>query len=279
MDIAMLFDAQYSAEGLVCIDSIVSKQPDTRIFVLCLQVGTVEQALSHLQNGVALAVADLEATFPNIAHTKSERPWAPYTQSLKPYLMQYIFDTQEDVEKLCYVDSDMYFWGHPSEIETEFANYSFMVTTRSDRSNVAFNGGCFVCRNDASCRELLTWWQQKCYEWCLWEDGPQPGMFCEEGYLNIVRDEPLRFSNTYINQHPGINAAPWNIRGFELEQDGDGFKVNGRPLVCYQYRAYTKSQDFFDPTPLEERGFSENVINWLYHPYHNLIPIAHQVEG
>jgi hypothetical protein len=98
-------------------------------------------------------------------------------------------------------------------------------------------------------------------------------MFGEEGYLNILQNEPSRFENTHVSTHPGINAAPWNICYRTLTQDGDQLMVEGRTLVCYHYRAYTKRQDFFDPGELLD-SFPQDVLDWIYLPYHNMLPIV-----
>lgn len=269
MDFMMLFDNQYCQEGILCLKSILDRSPSSKVFVLCLE-SVVEESV-ETNGGIPISLQDFESVYDEIAATKSLRPWAPYTQSLKPFLPEYIFD-RNDVEVLTYVDSDFYFWGDPSEIDTEFGSHSFMVTTRGDRARVFFNGGCFTCRDDENCREFLSWWQLKVREWCLWEYGPTEDMFGEEGYLNVIQNEPNRFSGTHVNTHPGINAAPWNICYREITKDGDQIMVDDRPLICYHYRGYAKRQDFFDPGPLD--SFPQEALDWIYLPYHNQLPIV-----
>lgn len=271
MDFIMLFDNQHSPEGMVCLDSILKKQPDAKVFVLCL-TPPVSEAVEK-RGGTPIELATFETRYPMIAATKSERPWAPYTQSLKPFLPEYVFDENPEVEVLTYVDSDMYFWGDPQEITEEFGDKSFMVTTRADMCDVYFNGGCFTCRNDDNCRQFLKWWQERCIEWCLWQAGPG-GRFGEEGYLNIIKEEPGKFKGTYVNKHPGINAAPWNIMDRDLQKAEDGqLTVQGRPLVCYHYRAYFKYTEVFDPEMLMDRHLSPEVLDMLYLPYHDMLPV------
>lgn len=273
MDFAMLFDEQYSDEGIVCIQSIKTRSPDSQIWVLCL-VPPIETPV-ELQGATVISLTDLEAAYPDIAATKSTRPWAPYVQSLKPYLIEYLFENH-GAEVVTYVDSDMYFWGDPSEIDTEFGSHSFMATKRTGltegQTDVYFSGGCFTCRDDANCRELLTWWQSQVLGWCLWDYGPN-GAYREEGYLNILRDEPLRFTGTHVCAHPGIHTAPWNIKDYDLQESEGQLTVDGQTLVCYHYRAYTKQTEVFDASLMIE-PFTEDIRLKLYLPYHDLIPIA-----
>lgn len=272
MDFMMLFDRQYSDEGLICLNSIKAQSATSAVYVLCLQdmiAGDVEAA-----GGIPLLIQNLEAKFPSIGRKRYERPWAPYTQSVKPFLPEYIYSEYPEADVLTYVDSDFYFWGDPSEITTEFADYSFMVTTRGRHSECFFNGGCFTCRNDRYALEFLAWWQSQCIEWCLWGPGPN-GAFGEEGYLNIIRTEPERFANTHVCAHPGINTAPWNVAEYDLQQVEGGFTVNSQPLVCYHYRNYMKRTEAFQCPP----DIPEAVGDMLYRPYHDLLPICTWTEG
>jgi hypothetical protein len=264
VDFALMFDRQYSQAGLLCLASLLERS--VRVFVLCLE-DTIGAAVVKL-GGTPVDRADLEEAYPHIAATLQRgRPWAPYTQSLKPFLIEHLL-LKHQVQAVTYVDSDMYFWGDPREIDIEFAGHSFMVTPSSSRPEVCFfDGGCFACRNDSHGKDFLVWWQGKCVDWCLWEEGPN-GAFCEEGYLNIIRTDPLRFQGTHVCEHPGINLAPWKLRGQDIQSSETGFSVNGRPLVCYHYQGYTKhSEEFIAPATLDS-----GVAELLYRPYHERLP-------
>ena len=263
----MLFDDHYVAEGYICIQSILERNATSRVFVLCLG-DTVAPALSQLDRVIPITKAALEALFPDIAATRPPRPWAPYVQSLKPFLAEYIL-INHDVTALTYVDSDMYFWGDPAEIDTEFAGHSFMVTPRKEGSTRAFDGSCFSCRNDDKGKAILHWWQARCIEWCLYEEGGPNGALADDGYLNIFKTEPDKFEGVHICAHPGINASYGNIHTYTVVQTENGIMVNDRPLVCYHYRAFKKTSE-----ELQELALPENIIEFIYRPYHVRLPIA-----
>lgn len=237
-----MFDKKFMVEGLVCVSSILEYGPDAKVFVLCLDQEVDKIVQRHLSSDrvVCIQLLELEYKYPAIAATKPSRPWAPYTQSLKPFLPEYIFNTH-GTKALTYVDSDMLFWGDCSEIDREMGDCSFMVTSRGQDPPPDygyFNGGCFSCRDDRNCRLFLTWWQDRCVEWCLWQTGPN-GAFGEEGYLNIIVTEPNRFGGIHVSRHPGINLAPWNVKMHKLESWNGGFVVDGHfPLVCYHYQGF-----------------------------------------
>jgi hypothetical protein len=184
--------------------------------------------------------------------------------------MTCIMDLAEP-DSLCYVDSDMYFWGDCAEIEKELGEDSILVTPYNkdyDKPPSHFNAGCFGCRNDQNAREFLAWWQERCLEWCLWLPTPD-GRFVDEGYLTVFRDNPDWFDGVKVNQHPGINLAHWNVGKHTVVKDGAGFKVDGEfPLVCFHYQGLVKGetyQPFLAVTP--------EISELLYHPYYDLLPL------
>jgi hypothetical protein len=268
MDFMMLFDRQHMAEGLVCLDSILTHGPESKVFVLCLEP-TVQQTLANKERVVSIRLMDLENKYPAIVATKSTRPWAPYTQSLKPFLPEYIFDVY-GVKIITYVDSDMLFWGDCGEIDKEMEGHSFMVASRElepPPPSGYFNGGFFSCRNNRDCHIFLKWWQERCVEWCLWMAGPA-GQFGEEGYLNIFKTDPQKFTGIHVSRHPGFNLAPWNVRKHKIERNLEGFMVDGRfPLVCYHYQAFRKETVEFRAHP----SISLEISEMLYRPYHDLM--------
>lgn len=267
MDFMLMFDRQYSSEGKVCLSSIL-EHGGGKVFVLCLDWQT-EQLVSGIDGVVPIRRADLESRYPEIAITRKTRPWAPYTQSLKPFLPEYVFDVF-GAKMLAYVDSDMLFWGDCAEVDAEMGDSSFMVTSREQEPpppSGYFNGGFFACRDDENCREFLKWWQDKCVEWCLWTSGPD-GRFGEEGYLNVFRTEPERFKGIRVSEHPGINLAPWNAYKHKVERTQETMLVDGRPLVCFHYQGFQKLTAEFRPTMKMGK-----LAELIYRPYHDLMPV------
>jgi len=278
MDFMVMFDRKFLAEGLVCMSSIL-EHGQGKVFVLCLdqQIEMVVPRVLPDKRVVSIQRTALEARYPVIAATRPPRPWPPYTQSLKPFLPEYIFDTY-GAETLTYVDSDVLFWGDCEEISREMGDYSFMVTSRErepPQSCGSFNGGCFSCRNDRNCRDFLKWWQERCVEWCLWQAGPD-GKFGEEGYLNIIRTDPQKFNGTHVSRHPGINLAPWNLRKHRVDRCAETFIVDSRvPLVCYHYQGLGAGKQ---PSVIPEDFFLQKATD-LYALYRDkLLAMAELVK-
>lgn len=245
IEVCLLFDSAHAAEGWLCCRSIRAHEPEASIHVLCLDDEVLEQAHKERVDGVPLA--DLEFAFPALAEVKKSRQWPAYTQTCKVFLPTHLFKTR-GLSSLCYVDSDMYFWGSIREVESALADLSFMVASREDPIRPAqgdFNGGFFACRNNTQAQRFLSWWQDRTLEWCEWRPGPG-GRFTEEGYLNILNDDPKRFSGTGRCHHPGINLARWNVGRHRLSLvNGCVFIDETWNLVCFHFQGFKPAHEAF----------------------------------
>lgn len=242
----LLFDRNYSTEGWLCCRSIHEHAPSTRIYVLCLDEAVMEESRRHRVTGIPLRA--MERRFPALEIVRKERQWAAYTQTCKVFLPTCVFESFGE-KSLCYVDSDMYFWGGIGEVELALGNSSFMVASRENPGRLLqgeFNGGFFACRNDNRSRRFFEWWQERVIEWCEWWPGPG-GRFTEEGYLNIIADEPDRFHGMLVCPHPGINLAWWNAMRHDVRlADGGRPVIDGRwNLVCFHYQGFDADNDMF----------------------------------
>ena len=171
-----------------------------------------------------------------------------------------------------YTDADMAFWSDPTEILDVLGDKSLMVVDHGfepPRSNVRFNVGILAYRNDEYCREFLEWWFQKCLEWCKWVTMPD-GRCADQGYLNILHDEPNRFKNHLSCPHPGINTGPWNIGKYVItERDGAPVINDHYNLICYHYHEFkvTGLNSYF-PTGWKHTDSDRKII---YDTYFSLI--------
>jgi hypothetical protein len=265
-----MFDEKYKAEGWLLCRSIQRHIPGLPIYVLCLDDVVYAEALERAVRPVLLV--SLETKYPELLGIKEERSWPAYTQTCKTFLPSAVLEMHGE-GPLVYVDSDMFFWGDPRIIEGELGEASFMVVSREDSTRPAqgaFNGGFFACQNDDKAKAFLKWWQAETIKWCEWKPGPD-GKFTEEGYLNIIQDEPDRFPGTKICQHPGINLAPWNSMRHTLELAGEGVIVDEEwPLVCFHYQGFNLDVPNFGlgaepkgPTRYLYRQYAGRLEGWL----------------
>lgn len=265
----MLFDSMHSLEGWLCCNSILKFDPVVNIYVLCLDERVYYEADYYRQcynNVMPIRLYELENYFAALLGARSSRPWNAYTQTCKTFLPEYIFDKYGE-QILFYVDSDMYFWSSSEHIEKTLGSHSFMVASREQEpppKQGRFNGGFFVCKNDAFARKFLKWWQDKTIEWCLWQPGPDD-RFGEEGYLNIFYEQPNLFSGVLISHNPGINMAYWNMYKHNLALNNNNIIIDNRfSLVCFHYQGMKIYKGDYNPCV----EFKNKVVEHIYDTYY-----------
>lgn len=267
ISICTLFDSRFSIEGWLLWKSINKLNKYIKFYILCMDERAYLEAefLSTKCGDIfPIRLYDFENHFPELLKVRGTRPWAPYTQTCKVFLPTYIFDKYNE-KLLSYVDSDLYFWNNPEEIEKEIGDFSFMVAPREEEPPQVqgrYNGGFYACRD--TCEEFLRWWQNKTIEWCLWEKG-ENGRFGEEGYLNIFYDEPNKFSGIKISSHPGINLAYWNIKKHKLELKNNNIIIDKKfNLVCFHYQGLRIFKSKYESFV----SLDNEVVKYIYDSYY-----------
>ena len=250
----------------------MKQSPSSRLFVLALDDRVLAQAEGLSDKGVVpVRLVDVEAYCLALLAVKGSRQPKEYYATISPVLPMYIFD-KFGVSKLFYTDADMAFWSDPAEIEAVMGDHSLMVVDHGfepPRANVRFNVGILGYRNDTSCREFLEWWRDRCLEWCEWRTLPD-GRCCDQGYLNILHDQPDRFKGVLSCLHPGVNLAPWSIGRHNVFRGSDGKLTLGKyNLICYHYHEFQMvGTDSYYPTGWKITASDRKLV---YEPYFRLI--------
>lgn len=86
-------------------------------------------------------------------------------------------------------------------------DYGRKLEERNGRYCVQFN----YFRQTENGRRVLTWWKEKCMEWCF--DIPEPDRMGDQKYLN---GWPEKFPGVWELQHLGGGVAPWNLEQYRF---------------------------------------------------------------
>lgn len=88
-----------------------------------------------------------------------------------------------------------------------------------------YNAGFLGIRRSAETARFLDWHAERLAMLCFrrWRD-----VFVDQLWLNLV---PVYFGGVRDWRHPGANVGPWNFYERTLARIGDGFTVNGKPLL------------------------------------------------
>lgn len=236
------FDNNYLLYSLALYRSLKETGIHFRLYAACLDEAAYDnlQRLS-LPEVHPIRIADIEAHDPQFAACKSNRSKVEYYFTLSPVLPLYLFDTCREIDILGYLDSDLYFFSSPEPIYENLGDNSLLIfehgfAQEQDEVNLygKFNVAFQLYRNDTVGRQCLSWWRDRCLEWCF--DYPEDGKFADQKYLD---DWPTLFPGVVVARNrPGVALAPWNWMEHDLKLENGTLKVDGGELVFYHYQGF-----------------------------------------
>jgi len=112
-------------------------------------------------------------------------------------------------------------------------NYGRKLEARNGKYCVEFN----YFRNNENAKKVLSWWKEKCFEWCY--DIPEPDRMGDQKYLNQFT---TLFEGVHELQHLGGGVAPWNLEQYSIERiEGTNICMKTEendkfPLVFYHFQ-------------------------------------------
>jgi len=245
------FDHNYLARGLVLFRSLKRYSAEPVCFWVLALSDECERLLNHLKiEGVFIVpLRCMEAEYPELLTAKKNRSRVEYYFTCTPSLPLYILNRDPSVSEITYLDSDMCFFGDPSEIFQELASASVAITPHRFSSNLLenekcglFNVGWLTFRRDPQGLACLNLWQRQCLDWCY--DRLEDGKYGDQKYLDAW---PSLYSNLHVIDHPGVNAAVWNIGSALWGAVGEDITINSRSLLLFHFhgvRALTS--DIYD---------------------------------
>lgn len=270
---ATYFDSGYLTRALTLLDSLREHGDHSEMWVLCLD----DQAHSYLAQAAKpgvrlLKLSDLELAHPELLAVKDARSRAEYIFTLGPTFLLDLFRQQlQPHDLLVYLDADLYFFDTPTRVRNDMADSSVGIIEHryADRLNAKlakygrFNVGWVGFKNDRAGEQVLSWWAERCLEWCF--DRPEPGRYADQGYLDSFPD----FDGIHILTDPGFNLAPWNTQRYSIKSDGTGkVSVDGHPLTFFHFHGVKETRRWFITSQLvytspANKALRENV----YKPY------------
>ena len=233
------FDKNYLSRGLSLYHSLRAHHPSSRLYVCCFDEETrsylLRQALAGL---VPIAHTELERHDPRLAATRPDRTLVEYYFTSTPCWIRFVFDRFPEVDLLTYLDADLRFFSSPEPAFEEMGaasiaivEHRFLPHLRHLEEVGRFNVGWLSFRRDAQGLACIAWWRERCIEWCY--DRVEADRMADQKYLDQF---PRLFEKVKILQHPGVDAAPWNIVGEYLRFDGSAVRVEGQPLICFHFQ-------------------------------------------
>jgi hypothetical protein len=212
-----LFDSSFLPQGLALHRSMVRELNTFNLWVLCVDRKAYE-VLEQLKlpNVRLLDLADLETT--ELIAVKANRTKGEYCWTLTPFAPKFVFDAAPEVDRVTYLDADIWFRSDVQSIFSEFdrsekgvliTDHLYAAEYDHSHTNGRFCVQFMTFKRDSG-EFVRKWWQDRCVEWCFARF--EEGKFGDQKYLD---DWPVRFSDqvhVLSNLHPVI--GPWNATRF-----------------------------------------------------------------
>lgn len=212
-----LFDSLFLPQGLALHMSMERHIKDYTLWILCVddQAHDVLTKL-NLSNVRLLQLSKLETV--ELLNVKSVRSKGEYCWTLTPFAPRFVFEADLDVQRVTYIDADIWFRKDPALIFREFdaSGKHVLITDHAyaaeyDESAIS---GQFCVQFMTFTRQggelVRAWWEDRCIEWCYsrFEDGK----FGDQKYLD---DWPERFPDyVHVLKNKELALAPWNATRF-----------------------------------------------------------------
>jgi hypothetical protein len=227
-------------------DSVIRHNPTCR-FVITLADTFSEYDASFFAPHLVIPVANMN--LPHFAEMNSRYNIFELSCALKPFVADYLFETNEACKTLFYFDADILVFGSLHEAETLLLSHSILLTPHiatplsyedsvSKELNVLrtglYNAGFFGLQRTSEALAFLQWWQQRLRYHCF--DNAANGLFVDQLWLGLV---PLYFHNSFVLYNPAYNLAYWNFSERKLTvQHGTYFVNESHKLVFFHYSGY-----------------------------------------
>lgn len=244
LNFCIMTTANYITKALVMYDSLINEcKSDFNLFYFTFDELTYDYLIKiNYKNIIPIPLHDLENFYPELRNTISTRSKAEYFFTCTPHIIDYVIKNYE-VSHVIYVDADLYFYQDPTIILNELKGNSVLITehwrfnpTKKDHESGIYCVQFIPFVNDKVGNEVITWWKDKCIEWCYLK--AENGKWADQGYLN---DWPEIFENVVVMENRGGGIARWNLEAYSFYVEENRIKAfnkvinNNIDLLFYHF--------------------------------------------
>lgn len=222
--------------------------------------------------------------------------------SVKPTVFKYLKDTHPQIEKLYYLDPDLYFYESLSDTNTLLNEGSAVLTPhilspiprdgKQPEENTFLRFGIYnlgflgLNMNHAETRSMLDWWEERVIRFGY--DRPNKGYFVDQLWMAHA---PLFYKDVRVLTTYNYNMAPWNLHERQVAEIEDGAIVlnDGTELVFYHFSKLSDDENAvsreydrftFQDFPLLKKIYAEyrDELRSCHYSEYKKIPIAFPVK-
>lgn len=212
-----LFDSLFLPQGLALHMSMERHAGDYyTLWTLCVDDETHDILTKlNLPNVRLLQLSMLETD--ELKQVKADRSKGEYCWTVTPFAPRFVFETEPAVQRVTYLDADLWFRKNPIPIFREFdaSGKHVLITDHAyaPECDHSATSGQYCVQFMTFTRDgegVRKWWERRCIEWCYAR--PEDGKFGDQKYLD---DWPERFSSqVHVLSDKEMALAPWNATRF-----------------------------------------------------------------
>lgn len=208
---ATLFNLKFLPQGLNLYDSLKSHLKEFKLHVLALdqQTAKILEKLNR-ENIVVHRLEELEND--SLIEAKSTRTFGEYCWTLTPFIFDFVFNSDETIEMVTYLDADLYFFSNPTNLLDEFYRSPCTALITPHYFNPIFDqvdSSGNYCVQFVSFKksetEIRERWKTQCLKWCY--NRHEDNKFGDQKYLD---EWSTLYRNRILESQPNQFIAPWN---------------------------------------------------------------------
>ncbi|MCF6158623.1 MAG: glycosyl transferase [wastewater metagenome] len=217
-----LFDSNFLPMGMALHSSLMDHAQPFHLWILCMDELVEKQLkLISLPNVTLIPLREVETS--ELVGVRPERSLGEYCWTLTPFTPQAVFERDPKVNRITYLDADVFFFDDPRALLSELdRNRKHILITEHaydphyDQS-LAKGRFCvqfITFRRTEKAVMVMKWWQDRCLEWCFAR--LEAGKFGDQKYLDCWSE--LFGDVVHIVQQTDKTLAPWNVLYIEKKR-------------------------------------------------------------
>jgi hypothetical protein len=266
------FDSHYLPRALALHGSLQEHCSSFTLWGLCMDRLSYD-FLSQMDLPAlhCIRLEEVEHEDPSLLDAKRNRSTVEYYFTCTPSLPLFLLNRYEDIDRITYLDADLFCFSNPSSFFSEIKNHSISIVPHRFHSRLShlekrglFNVGFLSFRRDENALSCLKGWRQQCIEWCY--DREEEGRYADQKYLDSW---PTRFKGVVALENKGVNLGPWNLSDYEVSYDGNTVSVEGQILLFFHFHGLREITPWlYDPNVTVFRGkLTKAAKKGVYAPY------------
>ena len=275
-----LFSKEYLVQGITLINSIKKHHPNSKIFVLALDLETTNLLkFSNVKNCYVVSILDSFALTDYFNSFILQRSFAESIFSIKPIFIESVLRLVPSDEILLYLDADTFLFTKFFDDEVNYDSYSiflsphyFITKSNSNLITGEFNAGHVGFRNTLPGRDALKLWSDLCIDWCY--TTPNAGRYADQKYLETLS---LKWESKVSNFSYGVNVGNWSLANdTEIQKEGNVILINDKNLISFHFHGLRIFRYFvsMDINRYGKISNSRSIKTLIYLPYIDEIKLS-----